>query len=91
MVGDALNAKLSEHVRSTNNLFKDQVPTPSHSLYLARALSLFRTRALSLSISFSRALSLARSLFRFRAVCLSLTRSHCRARALEVLSINLTS
>jgi len=25
MVGDALNAKLSEHVRSTNNLFKDQV------------------------------------------------------------------
>ena len=25
MVGDALNTKLSEHVRSTNNLFKDQV------------------------------------------------------------------
>ena len=26
MVGDALSARLSEHLRSTNNLFKDQVP-----------------------------------------------------------------
>ena len=45
MVGDALHTKLSEHIRSTNNLFRDQAFGAAH----ARPVLILLDRQLDLS------------------------------------------